>query len=220
MGTPSPTEPWGWQIDGHHLIVNCFVLGDQLVLTPTFMGSEPVAAETGIYAGTRVFEVEERQGFALMHALTPEQQQAATISMQLPGDVLATAAHDNLRLPAEGIAYYADLSTAQQRLLLGLVETYTGRIRPGHAEIALADVKRHLADTTFAWIGRCDDESPFYYRVYSPVILIELDHQRGIAFDHDEPSRNHIHTIVRTPNGNDYGKDLLRQHYAQSHRPR
>ena len=23
-----------------------------------------------------------------------------------------------------------------------------------------------------------------------------------------------LHTVVRTPNGNDYGKDLLRQHYA------
>jgi hypothetical protein len=29
------------------------------------------------------------------------------------------------------------------------------------------------------------------------------------------PTRQHIHTIVRTPNGNDYGKDLLRQHLAQ-----
>ena len=27
--------------------------------------------------------------------------------------------------------------------------------------------------------------------------------------------RDHIHTVVRTPNGNDYGKDLLRLHYAQ-----
>jgi GNAT superfamily N-acetyltransferase len=28
-------------------------------------------------------------------------------------------------------------------------------------------------------------------------------------------TRQHIHTIVRTPNGNDYGKDLLRQHLEQ-----
>ena len=52
MGEPSATEPWGWQIDGHHLIVNCFILGDQIVLTPNFMGSEPVHAQTGKYAGT------------------------------------------------------------------------------------------------------------------------------------------------------------------------
>src|SRR5215469_11319738 len=34
FGTPSPDEPWGFQVDGHHLVVNCFALGDQLVLTP------------------------------------------------------------------------------------------------------------------------------------------------------------------------------------------
>src|SRR5205085_307544 len=34
FGTPSESEPWGWQIDGHHLAINCFVLGDQLVMTP------------------------------------------------------------------------------------------------------------------------------------------------------------------------------------------
>ena len=55
MGQPSASEPWGWQIDGHHLIINCFVLGDQLVLTPNFMGSEPVSGETGSYAGSALF---------------------------------------------------------------------------------------------------------------------------------------------------------------------
>jgi len=34
MGTPSADEPWGWQLDGHHLIINCFILKDQMVLTP------------------------------------------------------------------------------------------------------------------------------------------------------------------------------------------
>ncbi|MFE6487374.1 DUF3500 domain-containing protein [Streptomyces sp. NPDC057757] len=32
MGTPSATEPWGWQFEGHHLVVNYFVLGDQVVM--------------------------------------------------------------------------------------------------------------------------------------------------------------------------------------------
>ena len=51
MGEPSPEEPWGWQIDGHHLIINYFILDDQIVMTPTFMGSEPVNAESGKYPG-------------------------------------------------------------------------------------------------------------------------------------------------------------------------
>ena len=47
MGTPSASEPWGWQMDGHHLIVNYFVLGDQVVMTPSFFGSEPARATAG-----------------------------------------------------------------------------------------------------------------------------------------------------------------------------
>ncbi|HUZ71941.1 MAG TPA: DUF3500 domain-containing protein [Stellaceae bacterium] len=213
MGEPSASAPWGWQIDGHHLIINCFVLGDQLVVTPLFMGSEPVHARSGKYAGTRVFEEEERKGFLLMSALTPEQRAKATIGMNLPLDVITTAFHDNMRLPYQGIRY-AELSREQRELVERLLGLYVGRIRPGHAEIRYAEAKRHLDDTYFAWMGHCDDASPFYYRLHSPVVLIEFDHQPGIALDNDEHSHRHIHTIVRTPNGNDYGNDLLRQHYA------
>ena len=60
----------------------------------------------------------------------------------------------------------------------------------------------------------------FYYRIQSPVILIEFDHQPAVIPGFPPgPTRNHIHTVVRTPNGNDYGKDLLRQHYAQHPHP-
>ena len=74
------------------------------------------------------------------------------------------------------------------------------------------------APTDFAWIGGTGPDDVFYYRVQSPVILIEFDHLPGIVFDNDYATRRHIHTIVRTPNGNDYGKNLLAQHYAQHHR--
>ncbi|HZT05464.1 MAG TPA: DUF3500 domain-containing protein [Chloroflexota bacterium] len=66
----------------------------------------------------------------------------------------------------------------------------------------------------FAWAGECGDESVSSYRVQSPVLLIEFDHQAGIALDNDVPTRTHIHTVVRTPNGNDSGRDILRQHVA------
>jgi hypothetical protein len=214
LGTPSPHEPWGWQIDGHHLIVNCFVLGDQVVMTPMFMGSEPVAAEVGPYAGTRVFEAEERQGLALLGALTPEQRRRTILATELPGEVFSAAFRDNVELKYEGIRT-GELSSGQQDLLLALLETYVGRIRSGHAGLRLDEVRRHLADTRFAWRGGVDAESVFYYRIHSPVVLIEFDHQRGIVFDNDAPSRHHIHTVVRTPNGNDYGRDLLRQHHAR-----
>jgi Protein of unknown function (DUF3500) len=214
MGTPSADGPWGWQIDGHHLIVNCLVLGDQVTMTPMFMGSEPVSADEGPYAGTRVFQAEEQGGLALVRALTPDQRRQATLAAELPGEVFTAAFRDNFELKFEGIGTAA-LSSGQQRLLLEMLETYVGRIRPGHAGVRLDEVKRHFAETHFAWMGGADEDSVFYYRIHSPVILIEFDHQRGIAFDNDAPSRHHIHTVVRTPNGNDYGRDLLRQHHAR-----
>ena len=214
FGTPSPEEPWGWQIDGHHLNVNCLVLGDQLVLTPNFMGSEPVLARFGKHQGTRVFAAEEEQGYALMRALSSEEQQRATIGKNLPSELYAAAFNDNRRIEPAGIRY-DELPAEGRERLEALLGTYTGRIRPGHAELRYGEVKRHLRDTYFAWLGPFDDASPFYYRILSPVILIEFDHQSGIIYDNDTPSRDHIHTVVRTTNGNDYGKDLLRQHYAR-----
>jgi hypothetical protein len=216
FGTPSDHEPWGWQLDGHHLNLHCLVVGDQIVMTPMFMGSEPTYASAGTHAGTRVFEVEEALGLQVMRQLGVDQQDAARIGMQLPNDVLTTAARDNAQLAYAGLAWDG-MDSEQRRQLLRLIDVYVSRMRPDHARIRMEEVTRHLSQTHFAWIGASDDSSPFYYRVHSPVILIEFDHQPGLALDNDFPSRNHTHTVVRTPNGNDYGKDLLRQHYAQFH---
>ncbi|HEY7085465.1 MAG TPA: DUF3500 domain-containing protein [Hyphomicrobiaceae bacterium] len=215
FGTPSPSEPWGWQIDGHHLNINALVLGDQLVMTPAFLGSEPVLARFGKYQGTRVFAAEEEQGYALMRTLSPDERKQATIGNDLPSELLLGAFQDNRQIEPAGIRY-DELTAEGRERLEALLGTYTGRLRPGHADISYAQAKRHLGETHFAWIGPFDDASPFYYRILSPVILVEFDHQSGIIYDNDKPSRDHIHTVVRTPNGNDYGNDLLRQHYAAS----
>ncbi|MGO4580824.1 DUF3500 domain-containing protein [Cupriavidus sp. 2TAF22] len=216
FGTPSPNAPWGWQIDGHHLNVNCFVLGHQLVMTPTFMGSEPVLARFGKYKGLRVFAAEEEHGHALMGALSAEARQQATIGTDLPREVFAGPFNDNRHIEPGGIRY-ADLPQEGRERLEALLATYVGHIRPGHSALRWDEAKRHLADTHFAWIGPFDESSPFYYRILNPAILVEFDHQPGIVFDNDMPSRDHIHTLIRTPNGRDYGKDLLRQHYLQWH---
>ncbi len=78
------------------------------------------------------------------------------------------------------------------------------------------EVRGHLDQTYFGWIGGAADDGVFYYRIQSPVILIEFDHQTPVALDGPRtPGRRHVHAVVRTPNGNDYGRDLLRQHYLQ-----
>lgn len=112
-----------------------------------------------------------------------------------------------------------ELNDMQRRKLLELADLYLGNMDDGHAGVKLAQVKQHLDDTYFAWIGGSKNDSVFYYRIHSPVVLIEFDHQRPanlarFSKDPKQPTQQHIHVVVRTPNGNDYGKDLLRQHYA------
>jgi hypothetical protein len=215
MGTPSDSEPWGWQIDGHHLIINCFIFGDQIVITPTFMGSEPVIATAGKHEGTRVFDAEQDRAVALVQSLDDAQLSRAIIGERLPTEVLAPAFSDNIDLERQGLRLDS-LSAGQKELATSLLEAYIRRLRSGHDEVWLEQVKRHFDDTYLGWIGGTEDDGIFYYRLHSPVILIEFDHLPGIALDSDVATRHHIHTTVRTPNGNDYGKDLLRQHYERS----
>jgi hypothetical protein len=160
MGSPSATQPWGWQLDGHHLNINTFVLGDQMVMTPTFLGSEPVHAKSGKYAGIRVFNAEEEQGLAVIRTLSADQRNKAILSRDLPREPFTTAFRDNLELRYEGIRYDS-LSSPQRDLLLRLVEVHVGRIRPGHAGIKMEEVKRHLQQTHFAWMGGVEEDSVF-----------------------------------------------------------
>jgi Protein of unknown function (DUF3500) len=217
MGEPHATEPWGWQLEGHHLIINYFVLGNQVVMTPAFMGSEPVIAEGGKYAGTKVMQEEQQKGLALMQSLTPEQQQKAVIEpgKKIINKAQSQAFRDNLQLPYAGIKV-SELSDKSRALLTDLVGEYVGNMPAAHAKAKMDEVRKHFDETYFAWIGESGPDSIFYYRVHSPVILIEFDHQTPVALPGPkEANRQHIHSVVRTPNGNDYGKDLLRQHYER-----
>jgi hypothetical protein len=218
MGTPSDTEPWGWQLDGHHIVINYFILGDQVVVTPFFAGSEPVTATSGKYRGTSILQNEQDKGLAFVNALNEPLRAKAILKFSKTGDENLTEAwKDNVVIDYAGVRA-SELTDAQRRLLLDLVSLYVGNIDDGHARVKMDDVRAHLDRTYFAWIGKTDPGSVFYYRIQSPVIIIEFDHQRPVGLRHlldpTVPNNQHVHTVVRTPNGNDYGKDLLRQHYA------
>ncbi|MEZ4776246.1 MAG: DUF3500 domain-containing protein [Bacteroidia bacterium] len=220
MGQPSQTEPWGWQLDGHHLVINYFVLGDQVVMSPVFMGGEPIITTTGKYKGNTLFQDEQNLGLAFMQSLSAEQQAMATISKdKTRNNNVAEANKDNLNLEYQGIRA-SNLSDPQKEELRNLIYQYVSNIREGHQQIKMEEVLLHIDNTWFSWVGETSADAVFYYRIHSPVVLIEFDHQRVVGVpnaDNGKPTRNHIHTVVRTPNGNDYGKDLLRQH-LESHK--
>jgi len=216
MGIPSGDEPWGWQLDGHHLVINFFVLGDQVVMSPAFWGGEPARAESGKYAGNIIMQQEQDQGLAFMQSLDAAQQARATLNTEKTRNApMAAANADNAVLDYEGIAG-KDLTSAQKIQLLDLARVYIGNLRDAHAAVTMEDISRHIDNTHFAWVGTTAADAVFYYRIHSPVILIEFDHQNPVGTmqinQPGVPTRDHIHSMVRTPNGNDYGKDYLRQH--------
>jgi hypothetical protein len=220
MGEPSATEPWGWQLDGHHLIINYFVLGDQVVMTPLFLGSEPVIATSGKYQGTAILQDEQGLGLKMVQGLDEAQRKKAILEFSKTGNNnLTEAFKDNVVLDHAGVRA-AELNDAGRQQLLRLIELYVSNMDDGHARVKMDEVRRHIGETYFAWIGGTAEGSVYYYRIQSPVILIEFDHQRPVGLRHlaanpQLPNHEHIHCVVRTPNGNDYGKDLLRQHYQQ-----
>jgi hypothetical protein len=229
FGEPHATEPWGWQLDGHHLNISYFVLGDQVVLSPGFWGAEPTHADRGVHQGLRMFEEEERSGLELINALDPGQRGKAVlfesmVSTDHPpgrydannGRQQSVAFQDNVVIPYEGIRADA-LSRGQRSLLTDLIGHYTNHLRPGHAEAWMRQVISHLDDTHFAWIGRHGEHDPFYYKIHSPVLLVEFDMHKGVFIANDEPEKFHVHVTLRSPNGNDYGCDLLRQHLERDH---
>jgi hypothetical protein len=186
-------------------------------MTPAFVGSEPVVAPSGRYAGTAILQAEQDQGFALLSSLTDDQKKKAVLNVSKTGNNNLTEAwKDNVVLDYAGLPA-SQMTPTQKDQLLALVALYVGNMDDGHAKVKMDDVRQHLDQTHFAWIGKTEPDNVFYYRIHSPVILIEFDHQKPIALGDRSgpPNRQHVHTVTRTPNGNDYGTDLLRQHYQQ-----
>lgn len=217
MGTPSADAPWGWQLDGHHLVINYFVLGDQVVMTPTFMGSEPITAASGKYEGTSILEDEQTLAVEFMQSLDDAQRDSAILSRaKSRGENHAEMLRDNVVVPYEGLPV-TGMNAIQRERLLDLIGAYVGNLPEAQAAVRMDEIRAHLDDTYFAWKGEVERDGVFYYRIQSPVLYVEFDHQGPTALGgpRDVATRNHIHSVVRTPNGNDYGRDLLRQHYEQ-----
>ncbi|WP_285189491.1 DUF3500 domain-containing protein [Rhodococcus sp. MEB041] len=222
-GTPDVTSPWGWQIFGHHMAVNCFVVAGRMVVSPAFFGAEPNEIDEGARAGVTAFTPRIDTAIELIAALSPEQRSSATTYERMvdpstphgrvhPGDErhLAGAFQDNREILFEGVRV-SELSEEAQRLVLALVEQFVALLPDGPRTARMREVRECLAETWFSWIGGHHPGDVFYYRIQSPVVIAELDHHCGVFLDYDSPKPFHIHTVLRTPHGNDYGRSYLSQ---------
>ncbi|KAF2638535.1 hypothetical protein P280DRAFT_508813 [Massarina eburnea CBS 473.64] len=228
FGTPSssPSQPWGWLLYGHHLCISSFFRGPQIVISPTFTGAEPNIIDDGPWKGTEILHKEGNVGLEFMQGLTPEQQKQAQIfkelkddGMNITGDLLTDrwnkddqrhlcgAFRDNRIIPYEGLLL-SSLSSQQHSLILSIAEEMLLYLPDQARALRLQDIEKHFDETYFSWIGGYGNDDAFYFRIQSPVVILEFDHHSGVFLGNTEPKKFHTHTIVRTPNAGDYGQAI------------
>lgn len=66
-----------------------------------------------------------------------------------------------------------------------------------------------LSRIAFAWAGSLEVGQPHYYRIQGPSFL---------EYDNTQNNANHIHSVWRDLDG-DFGRDLLKDHYAAQPHP-
>jgi hypothetical protein len=233
----SLSQPWGWLLYGHHLDIACFIKGSQVILSPSFTGAEPNIIDQGEWKGTEILHKEGNLGLKLMQSLGEAKQQQAQVFKNLRDDGMKQvygnsnndeskreelitdtwgpddqrhrcgAFRDNRVVPYEGVLV-STFNSEQQQLVLDICHEFLLYHPQKSRNLKLEQIKQHLGETYFCWIGGYGDDDAFYFRIQSPVILVELDHHSGVFLTNKEPAKYHTHTIVRIPNAGDYGQAI------------
>ena len=206
LGDPTSTDPWAWRINGHHLLAQATVVGDQVNGVPHFFGAEPATVLEGQHAGLRALPREEDLARELMLALQEDQRRMARIAVKAPADI-ASRWDPVAALPEQprGVRY-ARLDRLQRELLVSLLRQYLDRAACAVANQAWTDITdAGLDQVCFGWAGPVERGAGHYYALSGPSLLIEYDNTQDRA--------NHIHSVWRDLR-RDFAGDLLAQHYA------
>jgi len=210
FGTPGDTSSWGWRFEGHHVSLNYTLVGGEMIgPTPTFFGANPGQVRHGEHQGLRALRDEEDLGRQLVKELDAPQRQAALINAEAPSDILTrNLVQVGDAVKPEGLAGN-QMSPGQRQVLKALVQVYVHRLPEELAQVEWGKLEgADLGLLHFAWAGGLEPGEPHYYRVQGGHFLVEYDNTQNDA--------NHIHAVWRDL-ANDFGADLLRRHYQQSH---
>ena len=209
-GTPDAKGTWAWRFEGHHLSLSFTIVdGKEIAAVPSFMGTNPAEVRDGPKKGLRVLGVEEDLARELVKSLSAEQRTTGIYDQTAPKDIITGADRAAKRLQPDGIPY-SKLNDAQKQLLKKIVAEYANRVRADVAKTDLAHIDKAGWDkVAFAWAGGLERGDGHYYRVQGPSFLLEYDNTQNNA--------NHVHAVWRDFT-NDFGEDLLKKHYQQSHK--
>ena len=206
---PSNSGAWGWRVEGHHLSLNLTLNDGEVVATsPAFMGSNPAIAGEGKHEGLEVLAAEQTVARELLALFDGQARDQVIFDAEAPPDILT--GHDRVAEAGEPLGVATrDMTDEQADKVVELLQVYTGRLRLDLAKDEFDKVKAAGLDNIhFAWAGSAEPGDPHYYRIHGPTFLIEYDNTQNDA--------NHIHTVWRDLEG-DFGRDLLAEHYTNSH---
>ncbi len=196
FGTPGGVEPWGWRFEGHHLSRNFTVVGQQVAVTPFFLGAWPLESSTGV----RAMEREEEAARELVLSLEGPSRatgifQERTLTNHVTQNAPWVSPLDPVGIPI------GELSPDQQALVLEIIQTYLG-VLPESAATPLFERLRSagIENSRFGWAGSMEPRRPHYYRLQGPTFLLEFDNSRN--------SGNHIHSVWRDF-AEDFGRHLV-----------
>ena len=210
FGKPGEQSTWGWRFEGHHLSLNFTIVNGKVAVGgPVFFGSNPAEVREGPRKGLRVLAAEEDLGFELIKLLDEPHRKQAIILADAPNEIITGNHRKADPGPPVGLAA-SDMTAEQKKLLMTLVELYAYRLRSELADEDLQKIEKAGPEKIhFAWAGATEPGKGHYYRIHGPTFLVE--------FDNTQNNANHIHTVWRDA-ANDFGEDLLRQHYDKDHR--
>lgn len=207
FGLPSDKN-WGYKVEGHHLSVNITFTGEQLSVTPWFIGSDPAEIRETQYAGWRLLGQEEDLGIKLINMLSPAQQKKATKNTDVPADMF-TGAETGKRLIEYWGIKAGEMSKEQKDVLLRIIREYVFNMELDKANSEYDKIiKAGIDNIYFGWIGPYEESKAHYFVLNGPTFLIEFDNAGGPRL-----AGNHIHTIWREK-GNEFGEDILKKHYS------
>ncbi len=211
FGTPSATGAWGYRVEGHHVSQNYTVANGEVIAAPSFFGSNPAEVRIGPRKGLRTLAAEDDLGFTLINALDERQRAMAIVDSTAYADILtsdkrvAALAGQPSGLPS------AKMNANQYDALRALVQVYARNLPDDLARRRMDLLDKTGRNVHFAWAGGTKPGEPHYYRVQTPLFLIELDNTQDKA--------NHIHSVWRDLT-HDFGGDALRAHYEADHHMR
>lgn len=192
LGAPSTTTPWMLQFGGHHLAINLTLGGAQVSMTPSLPAAQPA---TYTFEGKEIRPLgkENDKAFALINALEADKRSKAILNYRV-SDLVLGPGQDGRVIQPEGLQASA-MSATQQTALMEIVREWAGIMNDAYAEPRMAEIRRSLPQTWFAWSGPTTNGSVAYFRIQGPTLVIEYAPQGSV---------DHIHTIYRDPT-NDYG---------------